>query len=100
MRTANGSPLGQVSEALSRPVAFYPVLARICGDNVIAALLLSQAIYWSKRTSDPDGWFYKTARDWKKEICITRHQLDGVRRKLVALGLLKCKLMGMPAKTH
>ena len=37
------------------------------GDH-LTALLLSQIIYWSSRTNDPDGWFYKSAKEWEEEL--------------------------------
>jgi hypothetical protein len=49
-------------QILDRPIAFHRCLVRVT-KSVAAALMLSQAIYWSNRTKDPDGWFWKTAED-------------------------------------
>lgn len=52
----------------------------LTGDH-ISALFLSQVIYWSERTNDPEGWFYKTDKEWIDELGITRHQLNRITRK-------------------
>jgi hypothetical protein len=88
-----------VRALLVRPVAFHPALARLCG-SVTAGLMLSQALYWSERTQDADGWFYKTAAEWAEEICLTRTEQDTARKKLVELGLIETELRGMPAKVY
>lgn len=56
------------------------------GDH-ITALFLSQVIYWSSRTSDPDGWFYKSAREWEEELAISDYQLARATKKLAEAGL-------------
>ena len=60
------------------------------GGEHIAALLLSQCIYWSDRTKRADGFFYKSDSEWKEELCISRFQL---KRALNVLGgLIETKL--------
>ncbi len=61
------------------------------GDH-ITAMLLSQIIYWSPRTNDPDGWFYKTAREWREELAISDFQLKRATDKLISLGVIEMKL--------
>ena len=39
---------------LTRPVAFHKLLA-IAGGSVGAGVFLSQLVYWSERTTDPEG---------------------------------------------
>lgn len=56
------------------------------GDH-ITALLLSQVIYWSSRTDDSDGWFYKSAKDWEEELSISDYQLARATKKLAEVGL-------------
>ena len=84
---------------LGLPVAFYRSLARICG-SVNAGLLLSQAIYWSDRTSDGSGWFYKTREEWAKEIFLSRSEQETARRILKERGFLREELRSVPAKVH
>jgi hypothetical protein len=82
---------------MDRPIAFHRVFVTMTG-SVNAALMLSQAIYWSKRTSDDDGWFYKTAVEWEKETGLTRREQDTARRLLS--DVMEEKLAGMPARTY
>ncbi|MGE5110626.1 MAG: hypothetical protein ACM3JB_07220 [Acidobacteriaceae bacterium] len=82
------------------PIAYYPAFSQIADGHVAAGLMLSQALYWSGRTLDDEGWFFKTASEWTKEIGLTRHEQDTCRRVLRDLGILKEKLRGMPARVH
>jgi hypothetical protein len=47
----------------------------LCQGDHLAALLLSQLLYWSERTNDEDGWFAKSYEDWYKEIGLTEYQI-------------------------
>jgi hypothetical protein len=71
----------QVIKVFDRPIAFHRCFIDLTG-SVTAAIMLSQAIYWSGRCSDVDGWFYKTTEEWQEEIGLTRHELEGARAKL------------------
>ena len=56
-------------------VAFYPRLADLTG-SVTAALLLGQCLYWTDRVlrqqPEREGWFWKTAVEWRQEVGLTR----------------------------
>lgn len=84
---------------LDRPIAFNPSFKKVTG-STNAALLLSQAFYWTKRTSNQDGWFYKTRADWMDETGLTEAELDGAREKCKAVGVIEEKLKGVPATVH
>lgn len=84
---------------LNRPVAFHPILAVIC-DSVSAGLFLSQALYWSRRTNDLSGWFYKTRDEWCAEVGLTRYEQEGARDVLRESGFIDEDLRGVPAKVH
>ena len=86
-----------VKTMLQRPVAFQPILGRICG-SATAGLMLSQAIYWSERTTEKDGWFYKTHNEWTEEICLSRDEQRTARKNLIRLGFWKEERRGMPNK--
>jgi hypothetical protein len=88
-----------IKKLLGRPVAYYVSLAQI-GGSVNAGLVISQALYWAGRTSDPDGWFYKSQADWQSEIGLTRSELDGARALLRKANLIHEAVKGFPAKTH
>jgi hypothetical protein len=77
-----------------RIVAFRPSLAHICDGDQLAGLFLSQCLFWIQRTLDLEGWFYKSQKDWHVELCLTRHQLDGVRTRLKSKGFLEEKRRG------
>ena len=42
--------------------------------------MLNQVIYWSDRTDDPDGWFWKTYADWYEEIGLTEREIRRIVR--------------------
>lgn len=64
----------------------------------MAAVLLSQFVYWHNRM---DGeWMYKTREDIKKETGLSRDEQETARKRLVALGVLEEQLRGVPATLH
>lgn len=86
-----------LSALLDRPIAFHRVFVDVTG-SVPAALFLSQVVYWSRRTSDPDGWFFKTATEWRDETGLGRYELENARSALRRLGVLQETRAGVPAK--
>ncbi len=68
-------------EAIGRPIRFLPRFARLSG-SLSAGVMLSQALYWSQVTSDPDGWFYKTSAEWQSETCLTTRRQEKAREVL------------------
>ena len=64
-----------------RPIAFQRSFVTLTG-SITAALMLSQAVYWSSRASNPAGWFYKSADEWEQETGMTRHEQEGARKRL------------------
>ena len=51
------------------------VFVRLLGGDHKAAILLSQILYWSDKTKDPDGWFYKSYADWQTETGLSEAQV-------------------------
>lgn len=86
-------------QILDRPIAFHRCLVKPCG-SVNAALMLSQAIYWSLRTSNPDGWFYKTQEQWEEETGLTRREQESARILLRSRGLMDEERRSVPAKMY
>lgn len=82
-----------------KPIAFHRILAEVAG-SVNGGLFLSQALYWTGRTSLEDGWFYKTAEEWQEETFLSRREQETVRRALTAMGVLEEKRRGIPATMH
>jgi hypothetical protein len=84
-----------------RCVAFHPKLVLVTG-RVTAGLMLSQAIYWTRKLaiaeSARQGWFWKTREEWRNETGLSRREQDSARQALKDLGLWLEKRVGMPAK--
>jgi hypothetical protein len=78
---------------LSRPIAFQRSYVTITG-SINAALMLSQSVYWTPRSQNPDGWFFKTAEEWESELGLTWEQQKMARKKLIAAGLWEEKRQG------
>jgi hypothetical protein len=70
-----------VLKLLDRPIVFQRIFVEWAG-SVNAALMLSQLVYWSRRTHDPDGWIYKTAKQWEEETGLTKEEQMSARKKL------------------
>lgn len=58
-------------------------LVRFFDGDYVAAGMMSQLIYWDDKTTDPDGWIYKTAEQWNEELCLSPYQ---IRRGAEVLG--------------
>ena len=86
-----------LDDILDRPISFNPAFKKITGSTV-AALMLSQAWYWSKRTSDESGWFYKTIAEWEEETGLTRTEQETARKHLK--NILEVELRGVPATLY
>jgi hypothetical protein len=85
---------------LDRPIAFHRVFVKLTG-SVTAALMLSQAMYWSKRVnSNDEGWFYKTREQWEEETGLTRYEQETARKALRRFSFWKEDLRGVPAQLH
>lgn len=90
---------GMKYELFDRPIAFHSGFKKPTG-STNAALLVSQMIYWSNRTTNPDGWFYKTAEEFEDETKLTRKEQLKARNILKNLGWLEEKLKGIPATLY
>jgi len=64
---------------------------RFTGDYHAAALL-NQIIYWTDRTKDPDGWFYKTYFDWEEEIALNKYFCSKAVRALTSMGIIETQV--------
>lgn len=83
----------------SKPIAFYPDFSAVTG-STNAGVLLSQLLYWKDKEIDPDGWIYKTQKDWLTETSLTRSEQETARKKLRDCGIVEEKLKGNPAKLY
>ena len=89
-------------DLLDRPIAFNPVFKKITGCTV-AALMLSQGIYWQKKADagkggDGAGWWWKSQKEWEQEIGLTRSEQETARNCLKKLHFLHEERRGLPAR--
>lgn len=89
----------KLQELLDRPIAFQRAFVGL-GIGITGALMLSQAVYWSTRTDDADGWFYKTMEEWEAETGMTRSEQESARKKLVKVGVLEEMKKGVPCRLY
>ena len=82
-----------------RPIAFNRDLVRI-GCGIKGSLMLSQAIYWCRRTTSKDGSFWKTQEEWEEETGMTRHEQMNALKTLRKLDFILVEKRGLPAKNH
>lgn len=83
-----------------RPIAFHPGFVKLTG-SVNAALMLSQAFYWTKRTkAETDNWFYKSREQWENETCLNRREQENARKLLRATGFWEEERKGNPARMY
>lgn len=47
----------------------------LCQGSHLAALLLSQIVFWSDRTDDEEGWFSHSYEEWLDELCLSDYQV-------------------------
>ncbi|HBD7021794.1 TPA: conserved phage C-terminal domain-containing protein [Citrobacter koseri] len=89
-------------QLLDRPIAYNPAFAKLKAGKVkagpVAAVFLSQLVYWHNRMDG--GWMYKTQADISSETALTRDEQETARKRLVALGVLEEDRRGVPATMH
>jgi hypothetical protein len=86
-------------DLLDRPIAFHRIFATLAG-SATAGLMLSQAFYWSRRTKDSGGWFYKTQAEWEEETALGRSEQETARKRLRRTSFWQEKRCGLPAKLY
>lgn len=58
-----------------------------CNGDLSVALFLSQCLYWSSHTDDPEGWFARTVAQWEADTTLTRSPLERAAVILEQVGL-------------
>lgn len=81
----------------SRPIAYYPGLAKKVG-GAKAAIMLSQLLYWSENrvVKERDGWLYKSVEEFEEETGLTKREQQTARNKLSSIGVIDIELKGIP----
>lgn len=82
-------------ELLDRPIAFHRIFVDITG-SVNAALMLSQAVYWQRRSKEDFWW--KTETEWEEETGLSRREQQVARALLKKQVFWLEKRQGIPAK--
>lgn len=80
-----------------RVVQFYPALRPLLG-SASAVLFFGQALYWSDKTDNEYGWFWKTEEQWEDETSLSRREQETARRLLRQVGVLREEFRGIPRK--
>lgn len=86
-----------VLDLFDRAIAYNPAYVKL-GIGVTGAVMLSQAVYWSKRTGANNEWFYKTQDEWESETGLTRREQETARKKMKERGILLEDKRGVPCK--
>lgn len=70
-------------------------------EAVVYGALLSKYAYYDQHGLLTDGdWFYSTVEDLEESTALTARQQRRCIDKLIELGLIQCKVQGMPAKRY
>ncbi len=64
------------------------------------AVFVRQLLFWDGKGHDPDGYVWKTGREWWDEGGLTRDNVATARRKLIAAGVLDETHKGIPRKLY
>ena len=81
----------------SRPVAYYPELARAVG-GIAPALFFQQIVHWQGR--NPNAWVFRTQEELEAELAMSAKVQAAARQHLVKRGLLEEKHDGMPRRLY
>ncbi|EAA3892828.1 hypothetical protein DOJ11_25145, partial [Salmonella enterica subsp. enterica] len=77
--------MSSLIQLLDRPIAYNPAFAKLKAGKVkagpVAAVFLSQLVYWHNRMDG--GWMYKTQADIASETALTRDEQETARKRLV-----------------
>lgn len=88
-----------IIDLMARPIAFNRAFVDL-GLGMCGAMMLSQALYWRPRTSNPDGWFYKSQAEWQSETGMTRREQETARKRLAQAGFIEEARRGVPARLY
>ena len=88
-----------LKQAFDRPIAFHRCFVDLTG-SVNAGLMLSQAFYWANRTTDPEGWFWKTQQQWLDETGIPIPDQNDARELLRRTTFWREDFKGSPPKLY
>jgi len=73
-------------------IAVSKFMVKLLGGDITSAYFLSQLIFWSDKTSRPDGFIYKGHTEWTDEIGLNRSSQRRARAALEKRGLIETKV--------
>ncbi len=76
----------------SHIIPVHVEFTRFVGGDANTSMLLSQIIYWTDKTSDPDGWFYKSYDEWERETALTKRKVSRSVDTFKKMGLVETKV--------
>jgi hypothetical protein len=84
-------------------IQFYPLVAAMAGSPK-AALMLGHGLYWTRtylsKKPERDGWFYKTATEWRQATGLSTREQETARADLRESGFWSEQLAGAPARMY
>ena len=80
----------RIAARLGVPIAYRPEFAQLGGGGN-AGVLLSQLWYWHDKGALPDGWIWKSAREWQEETGLTRREQQTAIKRLVERKLVETR---------
>lgn len=75
----------------NRTIALHSAILKFAG-NLNCGVFLSQLIFWCDKGKSPDGYIYKTYKEWMDEICLSEYALRKAANKFKDLGILDIKV--------
>ncbi len=87
-------------QLLGRPATYYPNICDALGEDIRAALFISNFFCIEKNQIDQQGWIYKSQKDIKKETGLSRASQEVSRKKLRELGILEEEKRGDHSALH
>ena len=79
--------VSEVVRRLGKPILYFSGLAKVVGIN--ESIFLSQLMYWTPRSGDPEGWVYKAAEEIEAETNLSYDQQLRLRERLKKLRVLE-----------
>ncbi|WP_022949800.1 transcriptional regulator [Methylohalobius crimeensis] len=99
IRSSRVKPAGRVDckNALGKPIAFYPEIARFFG-SIETSVFLCQFLYWREKVSEQE--IYKTREKIEHEAALSHFQQREACKRLKKLGYLEIVKKDLPAKNY
>jgi hypothetical protein len=86
----------------TKPITVYPLVFEFLDASLESAMLLSQLLYWTSRSS-MRGWVAKSDKEFQKELCLKRYSVRKAINYLLHRGLIETdvrKFSGAPTQHY